>query len=157
MATKTHTRPAEVSFPAPANKNTRALRYGSLTSVLTNLDSQATVLPGKFKLDRISSVDSTELAELRANVASLKADNERLVENLTDEISQLAERITELEHQARRPWWRRAFDPSGQERDPAARTRKKAMARLRALYSDCATPEYRPTLGSRTVAVRPAL
>jgi hypothetical protein len=93
MAPKTHTRPAKesISFSESANKKTRALRYGSLTSVLTNLDSQATVLPGKFKLDRISSADSTELAELRANVATLKAESERLVENLTDEISQLAQ------------------------------------------------------------------
>ena len=145
MATKTNTRPAEVSFSAPANKNTRVLRYGSSTSVLANLDSQTTVLPGKFKPNRISSAGSTELAELRANVASLKAENERLMESLTDEISLLTERVTELEDRARRPWWRRALDPSGQGRDPAARTRKKAVARLRALYPDRAALAYRPT------------
>ena len=126
-----------------ANKNTRALRYDSLASVLTNLDKQATVLPGKFKLDRISSADPTELAELRANVASMKAENQRLVESLTDELNQLAERVTELEDRARRPWWRRALDPSG-EREPAARTRKRAVARLRALYPDRAIRELRP-------------
>jgi hypothetical protein len=112
--------------------------------VLTNLDKQATILPGKFKLDRISSVDSTELAELRANVASLKAENQRLVESLTDELNQLAERVTELEDRARRPWWRRALDPIGEEREPAARTRKRAVARLRALYPDRTTRELRP-------------
>ena len=109
-----------------ANKNTRALRYDSLASVLTNLDKHATVLPGKFKPDRISSVDSTELAELRANVASLKAENQRLVESLTDELNQLAERVTELEDRARRPWWRRALDPIGEEREPAAPTGAQA-------------------------------
>jgi hypothetical protein len=146
MATKTHARSAEesVSFSEHANKNTRALRYGSLASVLTNLDKQAAVLPGKFKLDRISSVDPTELAELLANVASLKAENERLVGNLTDDVNQLAERVTELEDRVRQPWWRRALDPSGQKHE-AARTRKKAVARLRALYLDRAAPEYRPT------------
>ena len=58
MATKTRARFAESkSSSEPANKNTRALRYDSLASVLTNLDKQATVLPGKFKLDRISRAD----------------------------------------------------------------------------------------------------
>jgi hypothetical protein len=146
MATKTRARFAEESESSsqPANKNTHALRYDSLASVLTNLDKQATILPGKFKLDRISSVDSTELAELRANVASLKAENQRLVESLTDELTQLAERVTELEDRARRPWWRRALDPVGEERGPAAQTRKRAVARLRALYPDRATRELRP-------------
>jgi hypothetical protein len=146
MATKTRARFAEESESSsePADKNTRALRYGSLASVLTNLDKQATALPGKFKLDRISSADSTELARLRANVASMKAENQRLVESLTDELNQLAERVTELEDRARRPWWRRALDPSGEEREPAARTRKRAVARLRALYPDRAIRELRP-------------
>jgi hypothetical protein len=87
MATKTRAKFAEPeSSSEPANRNARALRYDSLASVLTNLDKQATVLPGKFKLDRISSADPTELAELRANVASMKAENQRLVESLTDEL-----------------------------------------------------------------------
>jgi hypothetical protein len=142
MATKIRARFAEESESSsePANKNTRALRYDSLT----NLDKQVTVLPGKFKLDRISRADPTELAELRANVASLKAENQRLVESLTDQLNQLAERVTELEDQARRPWWRRALDSIGEERAPAARTRKRAVARLRALYLDRATRELRP-------------
>jgi hypothetical protein len=146
MATKTRAGFAEESESSsePANKNTRALRYDSLASVLTNLDKQVTVLPGKFKLDRISRADPTELAELRANVASLKAENQRLVESLTDQLNQLAERVTELEDQARRPWWRRALDSIGEERAPAARTRKRAVARLRALYLDRATRELRP-------------
>jgi hypothetical protein len=146
MATKTRARFAKKceSSSEPANKNKRALRYDSLASVLTNLDKQATVLPDKFKLDRISSADPTELAELRANVASLKAESQRLVESLTDELNQLAERVTELEDQARRPWWRRALDSIGEEREPAARTRKRAVARLRALYLDRATRELRP-------------
>ncbi len=146
MVTKTHAKfvkESESSSP-PANKNTCALRYGSLASVLTNLDKQATVLPGKYKLDPASSVDPKELVELRANVASLKAETERLTERLTDELNQLAERVTELEDRARQPWWRRALDLSGQECEPAARSRKKAVARLRALYLDPAGPEYRP-------------
>ena len=146
MATKTRVRFAESnSFLELANKNTRALCYESLASVLTNLDKQATVLPDNFKLDRISCADPSELAELRANVASLKAENQRLLESLTDELNQLAERVTELEDQARRPWWRRALDRTGDEHEPAARTRKRAVARLRALYLDRATPEYRAT------------
>jgi hypothetical protein len=145
MATKTRARFAEESESSsePANKNTRALRYDSLASVLTNLDKQATVLPGEFKLDRISTADSTELARLRANVASMKAENQRLVESLTDELNQLAERVTELEDRARRQWWRRLV-PIGEEREPAARTRKRAVARLRALYPDRTTRELRP-------------
>ncbi len=89
-------------------------------------------------------MDPKELVELRANVAALKAENERLTERLTDELNQLAERVTELEDLARQPWWRRALDLSGQECEPTARSRKKAVARLRALYLDPAGPEYRP-------------
>jgi hypothetical protein len=144
MATKTRARFSEesISYWEPANKNARALRYGSLASVLTNLDKQGTVLPSKSKVDPVSSMDPTELAELRANVASLKTENECQVASLTDELNQLAERVTELEERARRPLWRRALDP-----EPAAGTRKKAVARLRALYLDRATTDPRKSSG----------
>jgi hypothetical protein len=75
---------------------------------------------------------------------SSPAENQRLVESLTDELTRLAERVTELEDRARRPWWRRALDPIAEEREPAARARKRAVARLRALYPDRATRELRP-------------
>ena len=46
---------------------------------MDNVTLDELLITGKFKLDRISRADPTELAELRANVASLKAENQRYV------------------------------------------------------------------------------
>jgi hypothetical protein len=144
MATKAlaYMEPGEKSGSSaePARKKARALRYDNLTSVLVNLDEH-THGPAKRKRDLNSGAPSTELAELRANVASLKAENERSVERLANELDRIAERLAALEAQSRRPWWRRVFGHSGQEAGLAGRP--KAVARLRALYR--ANPEYRPT------------
>ena len=87
-------------------------RYDNLSSVLLKIDEQT---HAKSKHDRTPGEYPTQLAELRAEVVSLKAENERMVERLTDELNRLAERLEELEARAHRPWWGRVFNRSGQE------------------------------------------
>jgi hypothetical protein len=53
--------------------------------VLLKIDEQ-THGPAKSKRDRTPGEYPTQLAELRAEVVSLKAENERMVERLTDEL-----------------------------------------------------------------------
>jgi hypothetical protein len=131
------------SFSEPTIKNARAFRYDNLSSVLLKIDEQ-THGPAKSKRDRTPGEYPTQLAELRAEVVSLKAENERMVERLTDELNRLAERLEELEARAHRPWWGRVFNRSGQEPEPATQPRRQAVARLRALCLDRAAAEYRP-------------
>jgi hypothetical protein len=109
--------------------------------VLLKIDEQT---HAKSKRDRTSGQCPTQLAELRAELVSLKAENERMVERLTDELNRLAERLEEMEARAHRPWWGRVFNRSGQEREPATQPRRQAVARLRALCLDRAAAEYRP-------------
>jgi hypothetical protein len=120
---------------------TPALRYDNLTRML-NLDEQVLV-PANRKRDRNSRVDPIELAELRANVACLKAESERLVERLADELDRVAERLAALELGTRRPWWRRALGLSEHGPEPTGRPRMKAITRLRALCLDRSDPELR--------------
>jgi len=122
---------------------TRALRYDNLTPML-NLDEQAPV-PANRKRDRNSGVDPIEVAELRANVASLKAENERLAERLADELHRIAERLAALELGTQLPWWRRALGLSEHGPEPTGRPRTKAITRLRALCVDRSDPELTPT------------
>jgi len=122
----------------------RALRYDDLASVLIIPDEQVH-LPAKRKRDRNSGADPAELAELRANVAFLKAENERLAERVTEELDRVTERLTELEARVHRSWWRRAFGRSGSKPEPVGRPRRKAIARLRALGQNRSDLEYRPS------------
>ena len=123
-------------------KSARDLRYDNLSSVLLKIDEQ-THGTGT-KRDRPAVESPTQFAQLRAEIVSLKAENERMVERLTDELNRLAERLEELEARAHRPWWGRVFNRSGQEREPATQPRRQAVARLRALCLDRAAAEYRP-------------
>jgi hypothetical protein len=132
------------SSSEPTIKNARALRYDNLASVLIKVDEQVHG-PAKYKGDRTPAADPTQLAELRAEVASVKAENERLVGRLTGQLDRLAERLAELEARARRPWWARMFGASGRDPEPARRPRGQAVARLRALCVDRAAVEYRQT------------
>jgi hypothetical protein len=119
----------------PAFNNARDLRYDNLSSVLLKIDEQAHG-PTKSQRDRTAGEYPTQFAELRAEMASLKAENERMVERLTDELNRLAKRLEELEARAHRPWWGRVFNRSGQEPEPATQPRRQAVARLRALCLD---------------------
>jgi hypothetical protein len=131
------------SSPEFTIKNARALRYDNLSSVLLKIDEQ-THGSAKSKVDRTPGEYATQLTALRAEMASLKAENKRMVERLTVELNRLAERLEELEARAHRPWWGRVFNRSGQEPEPATPPRKQAVARLRALCLDRAAAEYRP-------------
>ena len=131
------------TFSEPTIKNARALRYDNLSSVLLKLDGK-THGPANSQRDRAAGEYPTQLAELRAEIVSLKAENERMVERLTDELNRFAERVEELEAWAHRPWWGRVFHRSGQETEPATQPRRQAVARLRALCLDRAAADYRP-------------
>jgi hypothetical protein len=124
----------------PTIKSARDLRYDNLSSVLLKIDEQ-THGTGT-KRDRPAVESPTQFAQLRAEIVSLKAENERMVERLTDELNRLAERLEELEARAHRPWWGRVFNRSG-KREPATQPRRQAVARLRALCLDRAAAEYR--------------
>src|SRR6478752_3311495 len=101
------------SSAEPTIKSARDLRYANLSSVLLKIDEQ-THGTGT-KRDRPAVESPTQFAQLRAEIVSLKAENERMVERLTDELNRLAERLDELEARAHRPWWGRVFNRSGQE------------------------------------------
>jgi septal ring factor EnvC (AmiA/AmiB activator) len=119
----------------PAFNKARDLRYDNLSSVLLKIDEQAHG-PAKSQRERTAGEYPTQFAELRAEMASLKAENERMVERLTDELNRLAKRLEELEARAHRPWWGRVFNRSGQAPEPATQPRRQAVARLRALCLD---------------------
>ena len=131
------------TFLEPTIKNARALRYDNLSSVLLKLDGK-THGPANSQCDRAAGEYPTQLAALHAEIVSLKAENERMVERLTHELDRFAERVEELEAWAHRPWWGRVFHRSGQETEPATQPRRQAVARLRALCLDRAAAEYRP-------------
>jgi hypothetical protein len=126
----------------PTIKIARDLRYDNLSSVLLKIDEQ-THGPGT-KRDRTAVESPTQFAQLRAEIVSMKAENERMVERLTDELNRLAERLEELEARAHRPWWGRVFHRSGQEPEPPIQPRGQAVARLRALSLDRAAADHRP-------------
>lgn len=141
MTTNQYTKLKKSSFDLePPRKRVPALRYDDLSSVLIHLEERGDE-PAKRRRDRKSSVEATEITELRAQIASLKAENDLLAERLTDEVERLAERITELEAQAKRQWWCRVFGISGQVPESAARPRSKAIARLRAISRNGAVAE----------------
>jgi hypothetical protein len=125
------------------SKKVPALRYDNLPSVLVNLEKWVDE-PPKRKRDRKSSVEAAEITELRTHVAYLKAENELLAERLTDKVDRLAERITELEARANRPWWHRTFGVSAQMPESAGRARSKAIARLRAISHNGVAAEPGP-------------
>lgn len=140
MATKTCSSTGEIRHVLPSQATARALRYGDLGTVLTHLVEQMHK-PTMRKRDKDASLAPTEAAELRAELASLKAENERLADRFSDEFDGLADRLAELEVRARRPsWWRRLFGQAQHEFEPAGRPRRKAVARLRALKSSVAGP-----------------
>jgi hypothetical protein len=129
------------SSAAPGIKNARDLRYDNLSSVLLKIDKQRRG-PGTNR-DRPAVESPTQFTQLRAEIVALKAESQRMVERLTNELNRLAERLEELEARAHRPWWGRVFNRSGQEREPATQPRRQAVARLRALCLDRAAAEYR--------------
>jgi len=99
MAAKTFAKSGikRTSSAEPTIKSARDLRYDNLSSVLLKIDEQT------HGRDRTAVESPTQFAQLRAEIVSLKAENERMVERLTDELNRLAERFEELEARAHRP------------------------------------------------------
>jgi len=116
----------------PKYKNAHALRYDNVTRVLLDLEERACV-PFQRKREPKARF---EIAELRAQVANLKAENDRLVEKITDDMDGLADRLAKLEARAQLPFWRRALGYAGDPPELTARARKKLTAQLRSIFSD---------------------
>jgi len=116
-----------------------ALRYDNLPHILIDLDNAA-VAPTKRKRTVSPAGGGARLADLRAQVSTLQAENERLAERLTYELEAFADRIAELEAHARKPWWRRAFGDAGDELTQT-RARRRVREQLRSvLDADAAAP-----------------
>ncbi len=113
----------------------RTLECDSVASVLINLDKQTYMLTD-YRRDRNSDAELTELADLRAKIAILKAENEHLAERLADELDRLDERLARLECDAHHPWWRRVFTSSEHDLEVTDRAGRKAARRLRAVCLD---------------------
>jgi hypothetical protein len=122
-----------------AHRKAHALRYDGLSRVLINVDQHAH-RQEKPRRDRKSGRDQAELAELWVHVATLKAENDRLTEQVTDELHRFANRVAKLEARAR-PWWWRMLDRSGDRAEPKPRNR--ASERLRTLYFGSAGTDQR--------------
>jgi hypothetical protein len=118
-------------FTAPRSK-VQALRYGNLSRVLVDLDEHRR-LPIKPNRNRDRGGGQAEIAELREHVATLKAEYERLIDRVTDDLEGFADRVAELESRVRQPWWKRAL---GYPCDRPRHFGRKAMDRLRAIYPD---------------------
>src|SRR5215207_1710963 len=83
----------------PKYKNAHALRYDNVTRVLLGLEERACV---PFQRRREPKA-RFEIAELRAQVANLKAETDRLVEKITDDMGGLADRLAKLAARAQLP------------------------------------------------------
>jgi hypothetical protein len=128
--------------PATTHKHAQALRYENLSRVLLNVPEQAEV-PAKPKRDRKAGTDRADIAELRAHVAALKAENERTIERIIDELDGLTDRLLELEARARQPFWRRVFGHAADQPELGARARQRLADRLRSIFCDRAHAEQR--------------
>jgi hypothetical protein len=76
-------------------------------------------------------------------VAALKAENERTIERIIDELDGLTDRLLELEARARQPFWRRVCGHAADQPELGARARQRLADRLRSIFCDRADPEQR--------------
>jgi hypothetical protein len=126
--------------PATKHKIAQALRYDNLARVLVDLEKRAHVptqrahVPTQPKRHGKASTDPVEIAELRAHVANLQAENERVITSISDDLDELAYRIAELEARAQWPLWRRAFGYAGDRPELAPRARRKLTERVRSIF-----------------------
>jgi hypothetical protein len=117
---------------AAGDKGGHALRYDDVMRVKLDWDESRSLAIAP-KRDRKASIDRFGIVELRAQIESLRAENERVVDRMTEDLDALASRLAELEVRARQPLWRRAFF-HGDHRPRAARPRRTLSDRLRALF-----------------------
>jgi len=116
-------------------KNAYALHYDNVTRGLFELEERACV-PFAAKRERKARAKGFEIAELRAHVAHLKAENERVLEKIADDLDGLADRLAALEARAQRPVWRRALGCADDPPELAARARRRLTAKLRSIFFD---------------------
>jgi hypothetical protein len=112
-------------------KTARALKYADLGTVLANL--QPAQPPTRAEPAPRPDIESSEVTVLRAEISRLRSQTEQLADRFGDELERLTERIAKLEHRAQMPWWSRALGSSRNQSQPAKLSRRKAVARLRAL------------------------
>jgi hypothetical protein len=117
----------------PRYKTAHALRYDNVTRVLLDLEERACVPP---KRERKAPTNRSGTAELRADVASLKAEHDRVIEKIADDLDRLADRLAELEARAQRPFWQRALGYASDRPESAVRARRKLTAKLRSIFFD---------------------
>ena len=111
--------------------------------MLVNVDEHRRV-PIKSNRNRDPGGGQAEITELREHVAILKAEYERLIDRVTDDLEGFADRISELESRARQPWWKRAL---GHPCDRPRHFGRKALDRLRAIYPDRESADKSARLG----------
>jgi uncharacterized coiled-coil protein SlyX len=114
-------------------KNAHALRYDNVMRVLLDLEERACVPP---KRERKARTSAFGIAELRAHVANLKAEHDRVIEKITDDLDALADRLADLEARAQRPFWRRALGYASDPPELAVRARRKLTAKLGSIFLD---------------------
>jgi hypothetical protein len=114
-------------------KNAHALRYDNVTRVLLDLEERAGV---PAKRERKAHTNRVGTAELRAQVASLKAEHDRVIEKISDDLDRLADRLAELEARVQRPFWQRALGYADDPPELAVRSRRKLTAKLRSIFLD---------------------
>jgi hypothetical protein len=120
-----------------AHRKAHALCYVDLSRVLANLDQYAPA----SKKPRRGRKTGGEQVDPWVQLATLRAENDNLIERVTDELDRFAARVAELEAQIRRPWWRRMFAQA----EPNGHPRNRAREKLRALYFGLAGTEKPPT------------
>jgi hypothetical protein len=118
-----------------AHRKAHAL-YNDLSRVLANIDQYAPASK-KPRRDRKSG---GEQADPWVQLATLRAENDNLIERVTDELDRFAARVAKLEAQMRRPWWRRLFAQA----EPNGHPRNWAGEKLKALYFGPAGTEKPP-------------
>ena len=130
-----------------AAKSADALRYDDLSRVLFGLESRAPVASGSTqerpRRERKARADQAELVELRACVATLKAENERIIDRIAEDLDALADRVVALEAQVRQPLWRRLFGHPVAQPELAERTRRKLVGKLRSAFIERLEPDQR--------------
>ena len=129
-------------FSARAQRNADALRYDDLSRVLLGLESRVPVAH-EPRRERKGRAEQAELAELRACVATLKAENERIIDRIAEDLDALADRLVALEAHVRQPLWRRLFGHSVPQPELAERTRRKLVGKLRSAFLERPEPEQR--------------